>query len=161
MRCSEPGGCVAVAIVASVRRVAEFGSSGRSTTLTKMQTIPFVVGSVLTLAGGGLAFRSLRRCFTWSSAKGAVHRLDEETGRKRQTRFRAAVGFTTCDGREILFHSEVATTHRDYRVGDSVRVLYDPQNPKQAEIGSFVRLWLLPLVLLLFAAVFFYVSRNT
>ena len=108
-----------------------------------------------------MAFRSLRRCFTWSSATGAVHRLDEETGRKGQARFRAAVGFTSRDGREISFHSEVATTHRDYRVGDSVRVLYDPRDPEHAEIASFVRLWLLPLVLLLFAAVFFYVSRNT
>ena len=126
-----------------------------------MQTIPFVVGSMLTLAGGGLAFRSLRRCFTWSSATGAVHRLDEETGRKREARFRAAVGFTTRDGREISFSSEVATTHRDYRIGDSVQVFYDPRDPEHAEIASFVRLWLLPCALLLFAAAFYYQSRNT
>jgi hypothetical protein len=75
--------------------------------------------------------------------------------------FRAAVGFTTRDGREISFYSEVATTHRDYRVGDSVQVLYDPRDPEHAEIASFVRLWLLPFTLLLFAAVFFYLSRNT
>ena len=126
-----------------------------------MQTIPFVVGSVLTLAAGGLAFRSLRRCFTWSSATGTVHRLDEETGRKGERRFRAAVGFTARDGREISFCSEVATSHRDYRAGDSVRVMYDPRDPKRAEIASFVRLWLLPIAMSLFAAVFFYVSQRT
>ena len=126
-----------------------------------MQTIPFVIGSLLTLPAGCLAFRSLHRCFIWSSATGAVHRLDEETGRKMEARFRAAVGFKTRDGREISFYSEVATTHRDYRAGDSVRVLYDPRDPEHAEIASFVRLWLLPFVLSLFAAVFFYISQGT
>jgi hypothetical protein len=125
-----------------------------------MQTIPFVVGSFLALAACGVAFRSLRRCFTLSSATGTVQRLDEETTRKRETRFRATVGFTTRDGRESSFRSEVATTHRDYRVGDSVRVLYDPRHPEHAEIASFVRLWLLPFVLSFFAAVFFIVSRS-
>ena len=133
-----------------------------------MQTIPLVVGSLLTLAAGGLAFRSLRRCFTWSSATGTVQRLDEEIDRlgrdtklKGARRFRAAVGFTTRDGREISFCSEVATSHRDYRVGDSVRVLYDPRDPKRAEIASFVRLWSLPIAFSFFAAVFFYISRRT
>ena len=125
-----------------------------------MHTIPFVAASLLTLAAGGLVFRSLRRCFTWSSATGTVHRLDEETGPKGQARFRAAVGFTTRDGREISFYSEVATTHRDYRIGASVRVLYDPLNPEHAEIASFVRLWLLPFALSVFAVVFFYLSRG-
>ena len=123
-----------------------------------MQTIPFVVGSLLTLAAGGVAFRSLRRCVTWSSATGKVLRLDDEISRKGEPRFRAAVAFTTRDGREISFHSEVATTHRDYRVGASVRVLYDPRDPEHAEIASFVRLWLLPFALSVFAAVFICIS---
>jgi len=125
-----------------------------------MQATPFIIASLLTLPAGGLAFRSLRRCFTWSSASGTVHRLDEETARQGAARFRAAVGFKTRDGREISFYSKVATTHRGYRAGDSVRVLYDPRAPEHAEIASFVRLWLLPFVLSLFAAVFFYISRG-
>jgi hypothetical protein len=126
-----------------------------------MQTIPFVIGTVLTMAAGGLAFRSLQRRITWSSATGTVHRLDKEMDCEGDTRYRAAVKFTTRDGREISFHSKVSTTHRDYRAGTSVRVLYDPRDPEHAEIASFVRLWLLPFVLSLFAAVFFYVSLST
>jgi hypothetical protein len=126
-----------------------------------MQITPFVIGSLLTLPAVGLAIRSLRRCLTWSSAKGAVQRLDEVTTRKGEARFRTVVGFTTRDGREISFYSEVTTTHRDYRAGDSVRVLYDPRDPEHAEIASFVRLWLLPFSLSLFAVVFFYISRST
>ncbi len=135
------------------------GALGAFTQSTPVDTVPFIVGSLLTLAAGGLAFRSVRRC-TWSSAAGTVLRLDEETGRKDEARFRAAVGFTTRDGRETSFYSAVATSHRDYRVGDSVRVLYDPRDPERAEIASFVRLWLLPFVLSLFAAGFFIASRR-
>ena len=123
-----------------------------------MQTIPFVIGSVLALAAGGVGFRSLRRCVTWPSATGKVLRLDEVFSRKGEPRFRAAVEFITRDGREVSFHSEVATLHRDYRPGTSVRVLYDPRDPEHAEIASFVRLWLLPFALSAFAAVFICIS---
>ena len=126
-----------------------------------MQTIPFVIGSVLTMAAGGLAFRSLRRRVTWSVATGKVLRLDEEMDCEGDTKYRAAVKFTTREGREISFHSKVSTTHRDYRAGTSVRVLYDPRDPEHAEIASFVRLWLLPFTLSVFAAAFIYISLST
>lgn len=123
-----------------------------------MQIIPFVIGSVLALAAGGVGFRSLRRCVTWASATGKVLRLDEAFSRNGEPRFRAAVEFITRDGREISFHSQVATLHRDYRPGTSVRVMYDPGDPEHAEIASFVRLWLLPVTLSAFAAVFIGIS---
>jgi hypothetical protein len=123
-----------------------------------MEITPFIVGSVLALAAGGVGFRSLRRCVTWSAASGKVLRLDEEVSRKGDRRFRPAVEFTSRDGRVISFYSEVATFHRGYRPGTSVRVWYDPRDPEHAEIASFARLWLLPFSLGAFAAVFIYLS---
>lgn len=127
---------------------------------TIAQAIPIAIGSLLTLAAGGFAWRSFRRMFTWSSASGTVQRVEEESGRQGQRMFRPAVRFLTRDGREVSFLSEVATSHRGYRVGASVRVWYDAQDPERAEIASFSRLWLPVVALLFFAGAFFLVSRH-
>ena len=126
-----------------------------------IQIVFLGVACLLALAAAALAYRSLRRCFTWGSAYGSVQRLDEVPGRRGQPMFRPVVRFTTRDGRELSFASEMASSYPGYRVGATVRVLYNPLDAESAEIASFVRLWLLPVVLLVFAGVFFYVSRQS
>ena len=128
---------------------------------TVIQMVPMTIGGLFTLAAACVAFRSLRRLFTWGSASGTVHRVDEVSGRQGQRMFRPAVRFMTRDGREVSVLSEVATSHGGYRVGESVRILYDVRDPEHAEIASFMRLWFPVVVLLFFAGVFFFVSRQT
>jgi hypothetical protein len=35
----------------------------------------------------------------------------------------------------------------DYTIGEAVDVLYDPDDPRRAEVGDFLTLWLMPVVL--------------
>jgi hypothetical protein len=55
------------------------------------------------------------------------------------------VRFVTGDGRTVEFESAVGS-NRAPKVGREVTVLYDPLNPKEAKIKSFMMLWALPLV---------------
>lgn len=124
-----------------------------------METFFQIISGVLTLATAGLAFRSLWRLFTWGSASGTVHRVDEVRGRRGQTLFRPTFRFMTRDGHEVSICSEMASSHLVYRVGASVPVLYDPRDPQRAEIASFMRLWFPVVVLLFLAGAFFLISR--
>jgi hypothetical protein len=124
-----------------------------------MATFFQIISGIFTLAAASMAFRSLRRLFTWGSASGTVHRVDEVSGRRGQRLFRPAVRFMTRDGREVSVYSEMASSHFVYHVGDSVEVLYDVRNPERAEIASFIRLWFPAVILLFFAGAFFLISR--
>jgi uncharacterized protein DUF3592 len=55
------------------------------------------------------------------------------------------VRFVTGDGRTVEFESQVGSNLAP-KVGQQVTVLYDPLNPKEAKIKSFMMLWALPLV---------------
>ena len=74
--------------------------------------------------------------------------------------FRPAVRFSTRDGREFSFLSEVSTSHQGYEVGDAVRVLYDPRDPERAEIRSFLRQWFPVVALLSMAGGIFLLIRG-
>jgi hypothetical protein len=56
------------------------------------------------------------------------------------------VEFETESGRLVEFQSSVGSNPPMYRVGQRVSVLYDPDDPKQASIDSFVSRWLAILV---------------
>lgn len=51
------------------------------------------------------------------------------------------VEFNMVDGQDITFVSSVGSNPSSYEVGDSVAVLYNPQNPHNAKIKSFMDLW--------------------
>jgi hypothetical protein len=52
------------------------------------------------------------------------------------------VKFRTEQGREIQFTSSVSSKPPSYSVGDTVEVLYQPDQPDNAEVNSFMTLWL-------------------
>jgi len=55
------------------------------------------------------------------------------------------VKFVTGDGRTVEFESEVGSNLAP-KVGQDVTVLYDPLNPEEARISSFMMLWGIPSV---------------
>jgi hypothetical protein len=58
------------------------------------------------------------------------------------------VRFGDAAGNPFTFTSDISTyPSPDYSVGSKVEVLYDARNPRRAEIRSFMRLWLVPVVL--------------
>jgi hypothetical protein len=69
------------------------------------------------------------------SAKGTVIDFKEECF-EEHCGDAPIVRFTTPAGEMIQFTSQVSSSPRAYRVGDSVDVLYDPQTPQNAEISG-------------------------
>ena len=61
------------------------------------------------------------------------------------------VEFTTASGAKIRFESSYGTMPASHKVGQAVKVLYDPKKPDSAEIDSELSNWLVPGCLLIFA----------
>ena len=55
------------------------------------------------------------------------------------------IRFQTVDGHEINFVSDSGCNPAAYSVGESVSLLYDPQQPDKASINSFTSLWFIPI----------------
>jgi hypothetical protein len=63
------------------------------------------------------------------------------------------VEFTTRDGgrdgaRSVRFSDGIGSFPPDYEIGDRVAVLYDPDNPQDARIHSWKRLWFAPALIM-------------
>jgi hypothetical protein len=61
--------------------------------------------------------------------------------------YRPVVLFQVGPRPPIRFESIAHSNPSQYKIGDSVPVLYDPESPYDARIRSFTSLWLLPLIL--------------
>jgi len=64
---------------------------------------------------------------------------------QRKTYFYPVVEFRTANEEVTRFEGGAGSNPPSYRVGDTVRVLYDPQTPQSALIDSW-ELWLLPVI---------------
>ena len=64
--------------------------------------------------------------------------------------YRPVIAFKTEAGRTVKFTASVASRPKPFQVGDEVKVIYDPDQPKKAQINQFVYLWFYVLMLLFF-----------
>ncbi len=64
------------------------------------------------------------------------------------------VRFTTADGQAIQVQSSTGTSWRSCRVGQTVPVLFDPANPHDARIDTFLATGCLPTFFVAFGALF-------
>ncbi|NMC14391.1 MAG: DUF3592 domain-containing protein [Chloroflexi bacterium] len=55
------------------------------------------------------------------------------------------VRFTTPQGEEISFTDRVGSNPAEYKVGDKVEVLYNPDHPQEATIKNWMQVWFTPL----------------
>ncbi len=55
------------------------------------------------------------------------------------------VRFATAEGQAVQFQSSTGTSWRSRRVGQTVPVLYDPANPRDARIDTFMATGCLPV----------------
>jgi hypothetical protein len=62
-------------------------------------------------------------------------------------RYRPKVRFRTQDGRTLNLVARVSSRPSRFKVGERVGVFYDPHDPAQAQIDSFLDLWFLTLML--------------
>lgn len=103
----------------------------------------------------GLLCLAIAAVGTWSTknfldeslvAEGTVIALDPSSS-DGDTLFRPIVSFVTEDGSPVEFTSSLGSSRPSHRVGDTVAVLYRPDDPTDAEIRGFWRLWFGPVVL--------------
>jgi hypothetical protein len=105
----------------------------------------------LLVAGAATFIHTLRFVQGAERATGTVIDLSEETDSEGDVTYHPVVRFTTAEGRTVEFVSSSGASSRVSRsVGDRVEVLYDPDDPKDAQLSGFFDLWLFPIV---FAAV--------
>lgn len=116
---------------------------------------------------GALEANKVRKMIVdYNSATGVVVRNDYVTSPDPQDptlvtgAYIPSIRFVTEQGDEIIFTDGVGTDPPEYEIGDTVDILYDPQNQQHARINSWKRLWLppsiwgtvglLPIIVLLF-----------
>jgi hypothetical protein len=75
---------------------------------------------------------------------GAVSRVGGNHG---GTFLYPAFEFITRSGQSVRFTSSSGSTDQPYADGERVSVLYDPDHPEHARLGSFSTVWLIPTVL--------------
>lgn len=111
----------------------------------------FLLAGLAVQAGALLLARSsLRRLHAGGRTRGQVVANEEEwvssaSGPGRMFHF-PVVSFTTLNGEKRTFRSTTGEG-RPKAVGSEVPVLYDPENPSGATLGTFKALWLFPVAL--------------
>ncbi len=64
--------------------------------------------------------------------------------------------FTTADGRQGQAFTRVRSNPPAFEIGDTVKVYHHPTDLTKARIGTFWELWLAPIALGFFTAIFFF-----
>jgi hypothetical protein len=68
--------------------------------------------------------------------------------------FTPLVRFQTAEGRTVEFQSSLRTNPPAYHTGQTVSVLYDPEEPHSAAIRGVLSLWLMPMILSFIGSIF-------
>jgi len=106
----------------------------------------FIVGSGCLLYAPVKAVKTLHFIRHAAVATGTVEDFVAKRGSKSTT-YAPSVTFNTPDGRLIRFISQISGSQSAYSVGQRLEVYYDPANEENAEIRSFIPLWM-PVIIL-------------
>jgi hypothetical protein len=79
-----------------------------------------------------------------------ISRTEQGLKFEKKYLYRPVIRFETQTGRKIDFIASVASRPAPYQVGECVDVLYNPDDPQQAQINSFLYLWFYVLLLVFF-----------
>jgi hypothetical protein len=110
------------------------------------------IGVLLLAVAAVTAFLTFRFVAGSERADGTVVDLRESYDSEDDTTsYYPVVRFETTEGRPVRFESDVSTSDD---VGDTVDVLYDPDDPNDAKLAGFFNLWFLSLIFGALGAVF-------
>lgn len=87
-------------------------------------------------------------------AEGVVIDVVGQRGSRGKVTYRPIVAFTDQTGQRRSFASKVSSSPPSYERGEKVTVLYDPANPADATIDSFVERYLGALMFGIMGAIF-------
>jgi len=99
------------------------------------------ISGVITLLVGLAAADQRHFVASAKPAKGTVVTMLTEH-HDNKTRYRPEIQFTAPDGQPVKFRSGMSSSPPAYRVGEAVDVLFDPADPRKAEIDDFKTLWM-------------------
>lgn len=68
--------------------------------------------------------------------------------------FQPVVRFLTANGKTIQFDTSFRSNPPAYRVGETVRVVYLPEEPERPAVRGFLSLWMGPMILGFIGAIF-------
>jgi hypothetical protein len=144
------------------RRRKEVDSSGLVRWLTRGF---FAIGVVALVVGVVTLVRTVQFVQRAEHATGTVIDLSRETDSEGSVTFYPVVRFTTGVGKTIEFKSSSGSSPPSHSEGDTVDVLYDPDDPNDARLSGLFDLWLLPAVALALGVAFLgvtaFVSRRS
>src|SRR5262245_21503122 len=88
-------------------------------------------------------FKSTRFRDKACEAEGAVVEMAEHlsAGDVPGPYYHPVVEFETREGRRVTFESSTGSNWPSYRVGQLVRVVYDPDDPRQAKLNTAFAVW--------------------
>lgn len=92
---------------------------------------------------------------TAARAEGTVVELEYSRSSGNSGGYRPVVVFFTPKGEKIRFASSLSSDPPLYKRGETVVVVYPPDNPYNARISGFISLWIIPLTLGAVGGVFF------
>lgn len=72
--------------------------------------------------------------------------------------FAPVVRFKTVDGATVEFESSLRSNPPVYHTGQTVAVVYDPDEPRSASIRGFLTLWLMPMIMSFIGCIFLIVG---
>ncbi len=113
----------------------------------------FLIGIVVLISGIVQVFKVRRQIAGSVKAPGKVFGMGRING-QRGYLYCPQVEFRASNAQTYKFQSEVGSQPPAYKIGQSVQVVYEPADPNQAEIDSFMAMWFMPGCMVLFALVF-------
>ena len=126
----------------------------------------FTLIGTLMLIGTGLWYLSTKAFITRAThAEGIVIDLVESDSYSRSSRsytptYRAVVSFKDAQGKEWTFTSSVSSSSPEHQIEEKVPVLYLPGQEHNAEINTFLSLWLGHLIFGGLGLIFFFIGSG-
>ncbi len=115
--------------------------------------IALVMSAVSLLFGLGAGVHTLLFLNKAVTATGTITRMDEHQGNKAQRLYTPVFTYIDPQGEEHEVISSHSSSPPAYAVGDRVPVLYDPRDPENAKIDSFISVWGLAFMPALFGII--------
>lgn len=116
------------------------------------------VGAILLLIAGFLFVQERSFLASAETVTGHVSDFDISSDSDNNNSYCPVIDFTTQRGQNVEYHANVCSAPPAFDVGQSVKVVYDPQNPRKVQMAGFWSEYLAPLILTLIGVPFFLIG---
>ncbi|MEN7550760.1 DUF3592 domain-containing protein [Rapidithrix thailandica] len=96
--------------------------------------LPLFIGAISLISGIYEVFRRQTLLKYGNKTKGIVFKLEEEIGSGGAVMYFPVMRFTTAKKEWITKKSSTGSSFSQLKIGDKIEIIYDPENPYNAEI---------------------------